>query len=1386
MSSIADFFSGKSILITGVTGFLGKAILEKLLRALPDVRCVFVLIRQKHLLNGTIASCEDRLRDEVLASSLFDRLRRTHGKIFDELANAKIVAVSGDLTEEKLGLSKNDYSNMAAQVDVIINSAAVVSFDEQLDLSLEINVLGVDRLLEFAHTCTHTPVLMHISTCYVNSTHKGYVPEEPPVPNDVDDEIGSALQICNDIKSADNLPGNRSLREKLVDAGLELSKKRGWNDTYTYTKALGERAVVKRRGNLPTVILRPSIIESTFAEPMPGWIDGLRMGDPLIVGYARGQLKDFPGDAKSVMDLIPCDFVVNAILASIPKAAHDNNLQIYQVSTETPNPLTFQDVCNLCHDYFTRNPLTDKEGRPISVTRWRNTPVHTFKRRLQKLELVIRLGHWICTRTGLRRWQQKLSQLQTAFDRLTYYVNIFAPYTTTPSRFMNQATRSLFDELSTDDQRAFNFDVSWINWNDYIQSVHIPGLKRHVLGLEEAPLTPDVQTIPELLAHSAEQFGDKVALQVKRNGEWERFTYANVLSQSQQISARLHQSGVTKGDRVLLYSENQPEWGIAYFGAVMVGAMVVCVDRQMRDDEVIELARFTNAKTLLTSDSGAADFADRDDAPSLININELIQSFEAEPIPANVFNVSVGPDDVASIIFTTTLTADPKGVMLTHRNFLANAFGITNVLQAFPNDHLLSLLPLHHALEFTGGFLIPMSVGATVTYVENLRSRTVLQTMRETKTTCLIGVPRVFQIFHQNIQAQITDRSWPFKCLFRLLGAISKLCLKVTGRNMGRQLFTKVHEQFGGNLRIFISGGAALAPEIVDEFETMGFPICEGYGLTETAPVLTVNPLSATKAGSVGPALAGVRVLIENTDDRGAGEIVVRSPSTFVGYFENNTATDKVLHEGWFRTGDLGYLDNNGYLHLTGRLKDVIVTAAGKNVYPEEVEEIYGGLPNVAELCSLGVWDPDVMGETVHAVIVPDPSVARTSESLKEFEASVREAIQHASRKAATYQRIQKVHVLPDELPRTPVLMFDRQAIRSLILESESSENENCREPATTVGLPANTTGIERDVIDVIADVTTLPADHIHIDSHLETEAGIDSLLRVELLLALETRFRATLPETIATGLHTVRDVVDAVSTRIDSYASPSSSGEHETKPTMLWPQVLQGPSGDATSRRWLEESRSQHAMRALTRTILGSIYRRFFHLQCHGLENLPTDRAFIIAANHCSHLDTGAVLTTLGKEAKRLFILGASDYFFDRLFKGWCFHSFLNVVPFDRTTNFAEGFRLAQQVLRGDNSLLIFPEGTRSITGKMGSFKPGIGLLALELGVPIIPTLIEGTYDALPKGRTWPKRSKIQVTFAKPIEMDTYKTKRSPAESHQLYQRIAEDVHNALEQLAT
>ena len=528
--TIQKYFADKEILVTGVTGLVGKALLEKLLRDLPDVRRVHLLVRGRVTRNGRRVSPQERLEAEILSSSAFDRLRQERGpEGFADLVRDKVRVVAGDLSEEGLGIDPDARRDLQRSVKLIVNCAATVSFDASLREALEINTLGPLRVLDFARGCD-APLVAQVSTCYVHGTREGDGPETPLDPGedllaapgsrdgayDVDREVevvrerirqverrsrgrlrraAFAYAARREAKGADERPRRAEelrrewVERELSEEGTRSARRRGWHDVYTYTKAMGEQLMARDDSGVDTVIFRPSIIESAVDEPTSGWLEGFRMMDPLIVAYGRRQLDDFPANTTSIMDLVPVDKVVNALLACIPTGQGKGRPVVYQLATGHDNRLTFESFADLVQEHFEREPLSSRDGSAKAMPRLTFTPGPRFMLRLRlryKLPLAVLyavsvLGWPI---PWVRRARATLRARRSAVGRLARWVHIYSPYSEVYRRYRSDRMWDVLEGLSPGERETFDFDVRSLDWRFYIQDVHIPGIKRFLLGMD--------------------------------------------------------------------------------------------------------------------------------------------------------------------------------------------------------------------------------------------------------------------------------------------------------------------------------------------------------------------------------------------------------------------------------------------------------------------------------------------------------------------------------------------------------------------------------------------------------------------------------------------------------------------------------------------------------------------------------------------------------------------------------------------------------------------------------------------------------------------------------------------------------------------------------------
>jgi len=554
---IDEYYTDRTLFVTGGTGFLGQALIAKTLRDLPQIRTIYVLIRPRCRPDGQLVPAQQRLLEEVLAGSVFRRFRAEDPEGFAR-AGEKLKAVSGDVTLPQLGIADGEIKDrLLAEVDTIFGSAATVVFDEPLDQSIALNARGPLSLLELARSCHKQVDFVHVSTAYVNGQLTGRIPEETLPANhsicdiisgangnghlfDPQKELGACDHLCAEVyaeaQDEGHLTSFRSevLRQKrshtlseerleqliqdrrdrwverrLIAVGMKRAKQYGWNDVYTFTKAMGELLLVAARGDQRLVIVRPSIIESSLADPEPGWITGMKVMDPLVAAYGRGLLPDFPAGRDVILDLIPVDIVVNATLAAATQASAES-VPVFQVATGEENPVLLTRVFDEVRSYFLDNPMRDRDGKSPKLREWSYPSLRRFRLKIHWRYLFpLRAREWVLDRmpsSVTSPTQRRLATtLQLRLRRVLYYSEIYHPYTHLKCVFETRRLRDLADKLTPAERSRFNTDIGGIDWKTYVQEIHVPGLRRHVLKDEVSNGSPAEAEASEPLYPDSEE-----------------------------------------------------------------------------------------------------------------------------------------------------------------------------------------------------------------------------------------------------------------------------------------------------------------------------------------------------------------------------------------------------------------------------------------------------------------------------------------------------------------------------------------------------------------------------------------------------------------------------------------------------------------------------------------------------------------------------------------------------------------------------------------------------------------------------------------------------------------------------------------------------------------
>ena len=1392
---IREFYQDRTVLLTGGTGFYGQGLTAKILRYLPGVRRLYLVLRPGRGPGGATLPVEERL-DELFKLVVFERFRQEEPAAFAE-ARQKVRALACDMQQPGLGLDEASRDELLAEVDLIIGNAASVTFDEPLDSAIQFNTLAPQELLRLAREGRKNPVLVHVSTAYVNGRLTGAVPEQTlpvdrtiqhlidgsasPQPFVPEEEIAQAQARCRAIRDqAQSDEQQRAFRREiveqshrrtlsdsrlqkliddrcrrwiereLVEEGMRRARQHGWNDVYTFTKAMGEQLLVKNRGQVPLAIVRPSVTEGALEDPHPGWIHGLKVTDPLIVAYGRGIVPDFPAAMGAPMDLVPVDIVVNTVLAAATQATA-STVEVFHAATSGENPLPNTRMFKYVKGYFEEHPLLNKDGSRPELVDWTFPTVARFQRvfnwkYLYPLELKQKLYECLPERWAPAQKKRRLAALKTRLKRVQYFIDLFSPYTTLDCRYEAKRMLALYESLPPEEQRIFNMDVRRIDWYQYYQKTHLPGLRRHELGgsdddqepLSAAPsevggeeqrwrIEESIRTIPELLRWACGRYAAKTALQIERRSGWTRISYDELLIRAERVARSWRAQGVSAGERVLLCGDNGPEWVVAYMAANLLGLAVVPIGPQMRDEDIWKLCDFVQARALVAAEKRFSQLSPEGVAAhkemAFFNVDRDGLPFGHTPEPDSSAKKGrwkrprVNPDATASIIFTSVL--EPRGVVLSHRNLISNVLAQGEVLRIYESDRMLSTLPLHQVLECTGGLLLPLLGGATITYLESVNSREMLRALRDTDATVLLTAPRLLRVLADRVERLGTEATAALAALRRV-----------------------------------VSVGAALSDDLISAYERLGVAICQGYGLSEAASIVAVNTPNQCRARSVGQVLPGQQVQIATPDERGVGEVLVRGTNVMEGYFSQEELTQAVLRDGWLHTGDLGRLDDDAYLFVEGRSKDLIVNGAGHNVYPREVESLYHDLPHVAELSVVGVPSARTGGEELHGVAVLNCE----AEQAEDLHTAIQARSYEISRTLPSHHRIQRLHFWTQPLPRLDDGTVDRHALASAIE----------REDYPGTALPEWERAIQRQ-IGLLAGLSTEEV-AAHIDAPLDTL--LDSLMAVEFVAWLGQRLG-----TEVDGLLRPQDTLRSVLARLEVHLRDGMDWEVEQS-LAYWSGILHAePSAEP------ESEAGKNMLQEILWETGGSLFRRFFDFRAGGLEHLPQDRPYLIAANHTSHLDGACVYAAVCSHVDHLNIATSEHYLADSELR-WFLYTFANAVPFDGQGNFADGLVRARQSVGVRRPLLVFPEGTRSVNGQLQPFKAGVGLLAYELDAPVVPLHIAGTHEALPKGTRTPSRHPLRLLFGSPLETTSFKESAEALSPYEIYYEIAAALKRQIEAL--
>ncbi|HJT11554.1 MAG TPA: AMP-binding protein, partial [Dongiaceae bacterium] len=538
---------------------------------------------------------------------------------------------------------------------------------------------------------------------------------------------------------------------------------------------------------------------------------------------------------------------------------------------------------------------------------------------------------------------------------------------------------------------------------------------------------------------------DRPAVIVDRDGEPDVTTYAWLSDKAVRIAAGLRAAGIEPEERIAILAPNSPAWIAAYFGIIAAGAIAVPLDYHSAAADLEGMLSRSGCRRLFTSKDSLERLPESwsKDAEAIY----VIDPFEGSADKASSWTVLledardtpapvIEPDTVASLLFTSGTTGTPKAVPLTHSQFLSNVSALSEANLVRPGDRVLLPLPLHHTYPFTVGMLTSLAIGATLVFPGGATGPQILQAARSAGISAIVGVPGLYGAMINGIEARVKRRGWLARAAFNGLLSLSVWLCRQFGVRIGRLLFAPLHREFGGKLRVLSSGGAKLDPEVAWKLEGLGWRVLTGYGLTETAPILTFNAPRNARIGTEGKPIPGVKLRTVPVEGSEFGEIIASGPSVFSGYLDNPEANAEAFAEpGWFRTKDLGFVDEDGYLHIVGRANETLVLSGGKKLFPEDVEKHYASIAFIKEIAVLQ------HGKALVALVVPNPEAIRTRGATR-LEALLREEIEHATATLRSHERISGYAITTEALPRTQLGKLKRHLLPDIYEQAKSGKRQ--------------------------------------------------------------------------------------------------------------------------------------------------------------------------------------------------------------------------------------------------------------------------------------------------------------------------------------------------------
>ena len=783
------------------------------------------------------------------------------------------------------------------------------------------------------------------------------------------------------------------------------------------------------------------------------------------------------------------------------------------------------------------------------------------------------------------------------------------------------------------------------------------------------------------------------------------YSYKDIIRTAKYFSSLIEMK--KNEDKAVIFMENRPEFICSFFGIWNSHGVPVNIDAGYTAEELEYILTDAEPKYIFTSEK---NLKTAEEAVKLSGKEIKIINVDTLSIPEN-FEVdeyviySPETEDTGVLLYTSGTTGKPKGVVLTFDNLMSNVDAITEIKLATPQDRVLALLPYHHVLPLSINLLMAIHIGTLIVINDELSAQAIQEALKKYKITIVVGVPRLWEMIHKGIMTKIKANSMALKMF--------NICKKVNSQTLSRIVFKKVHEGLGGNIRFLVSGGAKIEPSILEDFKTLGIKVLEGYGLTETSPIIAFNRPDDIHIGTVGTTIPGVSAKL--ADD---GEIIVKGRNVMKGYYKKPAATQEVIDDrGWFHTGDLGKIED-GYISIVGRKKEMIVLSNGKNINPADIEnEIFKGTDLIHDIA--------VVEHNNHllALVYPDFDKVKERKITNITETLKWEIIDSYNVKAPAYRKILEIKIVKEELPKTKLGKLRRFMLKDVIKNLDKPKAE---EKKNEIKIDKSDKEYGTKEFQALSDYMKKEHDlEITPDSHIEIDLGLDSLDVVEMNAFIEKTFDFSVNEDEAGGIKVIRDICEYIRVHSNAYHSESVN----------WGDILNERVDYKLPKSWAV---------GLFRILTAPIFKFYLKLTKKGQEKISSEpRIYVL--NHESFADAFALghMFTY-KQAKNIYFFAIKKHFEKPVRRFFADNG--NIVLVDINKNLKESLQIAAEVLKENKSLVIFPEGARTRDGEIHDFKKFFAILSKELNIPVTVMGIKGFYESMPFGSSFPRSGSVKI----------------------------------------